>query len=231
MARRPARHSELPPELAELVSSLSPDQLRELVPQLLAHGQERMLEEARRKPASRRRPRRDPETLVLRIDLAGAKPPIWRRVEVPSTLMLDQVHELLQLLFGWYDGHLHRFALGSSVWDRDAESFLSGYDLEEGEQEGTPEAEVRLDEVLAEPGDVLRYVYDYGDEWLHTLKLEKVLRQPCARLRVLAGKHEAPAEDSGGIWTWNDDPDLEPLDVDELDEDVAEWGAEHGLSQ
>jgi hypothetical protein len=231
MARRPARQPDLPPELAQLVSGLTLDQMRGLLPQLLAHGGEQMMLEAKRKAASRRQPRRDPATLVLRIDLAGAKPPVWRRVEVPSTLMLDQVHDLLQLLFGWYDGHLHRFALGSSVWDRDAESFLSGYDLEEGEQEGIPEAEVRLDEVLAEPGDVLRYVYDYGDEWLHALKLEKVLPERCVRLRVLAGKHEAPAEDSGGIWTWNDDPDLEPLDVELLDEDVAEWGAEHVLDQ
>lgn len=145
--------------------------------------------------------------------------------------MLDQVHDLIQLLFSWYDAHLHRFALGSSVWDRDAEAFLSGYDLEEGEHEGTPEAEVRLDELLAEPGDVLRYVYDYGDEWLHNLKLEKVLPQPCLRLRVLAGKHEAPGEDSGGIWSWNDDPDLEPLDLGQLDEDVADWGTEHVLAQ
>lgn len=231
MARRPARQPDLPAEVAQLVESLSQDQLRELLLPMLALGQDRMLQEVRRKPASRRRPRREPETLVLRIDLAGAKPPIWRRVEVPSTLMLDQVHELLQLLFGWYDDHLHRFALGASVWDRDAESFLSGYDQEEGEKDGVPEAEVRLDEVLAEPGDVLRYVYDFGDEWRHALELEKMLPGTCARPRVLAGRHEAPEEDSGGIWAWADEPDLEPLSVHELDEEVAEWAVERGLAQ
>jgi hypothetical protein len=48
---------------------------------------------------------------------------------------------------------------------------------------------------------------------------------------VLAGKYEAPEDDSGGIWAWNDDPDLELLDLQELDEDLADWAAEHGLAQ
>jgi len=208
---RSSRPSNLPPEP---------------VAQILAIGENRMLEGVRNRPPSRRRPQRGPETFLLRIDLVGAKPPIWRRVEVPSTLMLDEVHDLLQLLFGWYDSHLHRFALGTAVWDPHAEYFLNAFDVEEGEEEGTPEVEVRLDETLAEPGDVLRYCYDYGDDWSHTLKLEKVTPGTCDRPRVLAGKHEAPEEDSGGIWAWNEDPDLEPLDLQGLDEELAEWAAD-----
>lgn len=234
MARRPARQPDLPdlpPEVAQLVGSLSLDQMRKLIPQLRALGQDHMMNELRRTPPSRRRPRRDPETLVLRVDLAGTKPPIWRRIQVPSTLMLDQVHALLQLLFDWEDAHLHRFALGTSVFDRHAEHFLCPYDVEEGEaEEGVPESDVRLDEVLSEPGDVLRYTYDYGDQWDHNLKLEKVMPGVCGRPRVLAGRREAPEEDSGGTWAWNDDPELGPLNIDELDEDVAEWAADRGLA-
>ena len=43
--------------------------------------------------------------------------------------------------------------------------------------------QVRLDELLADPGDVVRYVYDYGDEWIHALKLEKVKPEPCIHPR------------------------------------------------
>lgn len=108
------------------------------------------------------------------------------------------------------------------MWDRQAEVFV------EGEEDGAPEEDVRLDEVLSEPGDVLRYAYDYGDGWLHTLKLEKVLPGPCTRPRLLAGRHETPTEDSGGIWRWNDDPDLTPLDLEALDDDLVAWAEEHG---
>ena len=177
------------------------------------------------RPPSRRRPRRDPATMTLRIDLVGATPPIWRRVEVPSTLMLDQVHDLIQVLFGWTDSHLHIFALGRSVWDRDAELFLCPFDVEEGEVDGgVDEAEVRLDELLARPGEVLRYVYDFGDEWGHVLKLEKLDPQPCVRPRVLAGRYQAPEEDSGGRY----DIDRQALDLDELSDLVADWAADPG---
>lgn len=35
-------------------------------------------------------------------------------------------------------------------------------------------------------------MYDYGDEWAHVLKLEKVDPEPCLHPRVLADKYELP---------------------------------------
>ena len=37
---------------------------------------------------------------------------------------LDQVHQVVQRAFAWNDSHLHRFAVGTSVWDGDAELYL-----------------------------------------------------------------------------------------------------------
>lgn len=73
-------------------------------------------------------------------------------------------------------------------------------------------------------------MYDYGDAWSHTHKLEKVVAGLCVCPKVLAGKHETPAKDSGGIWAWNADPDPEPLSLSELDEQVAEWATQRGLT-
>lgn len=222
MPKRASRtQPDLPPEFQELVDSMDLDQLRSAIPQLLELAGDRFMAEVRKRP-DRRHPRAEPRTLVVRIDLVGAKPPIWRRVELPSTLMLDQLHDLLQLLFGWTDSHLHRFALGSSVWDRDADMFLCPYDVEEGEDEGIPANQVRLDETLTSSGDVLRYVYDYGDEWSLTIRLEKVMPGLPERTRVLAGKHEAPPDDSGGVWSCDDLP-YPALDVSALDDAVAAW--------
>lgn len=87
-----------------------------------------------------------------------------------------------------------------------AEVFLCPYDVQEGEDEGVPTSEVRLDEVLAAPGDTLRYVYDYGDEWTLVLVAERV-GAPVERVRCTGGRGSAPPEDSGGVWAWNDAPD------------------------
>lgn len=70
----------------------------------------------------------------------------------------------IQTTFGWTDSHLHRFATGPSVWDRTSQLYLCPFDVEEGDDpDGIPEQDVRLDEVLVDVDERLRYVYDYGD--------------------------------------------------------------------
>lgn len=107
--------------------------------------------------------------LRVRVTLLDTEPSVWRELEVPGDLRLDRVHEVLQRAMGWTDSHLHRFYDGEDL----ATYFLSELDIEEGE-EGTAEAEVRLDQVLREPGDVMTYEYDLGDGWLHEIELQAV---------------------------------------------------------
>jgi hypothetical protein len=151
------------------------------------------------RPSLRKKPRKSPAAYRVRVDLDNARPPIWRRLDLRSDLTLAQMHLAIQAAFGWWDYHLHRFALGGSVFDRDAELFLCPYDVEEGEDDGVPAATVRLDETLAEPGDELRYCYDYGDSWELTLRLESVHDLGEGLIaRCVGGRRAAPPEDCGG---------------------------------
>ena len=52
-----------------------------------------------------------PSVFCLRVVLNGTKPPIWRRVAVPSDTTLGQLHEVIQIVMGWTDSHLHQFIL------------------------------------------------------------------------------------------------------------------------
>src|SRR4051812_19646830 len=79
----------------------------------------------------------------VRLDLHGAKPPVWRRLELPGDLSLPRVHDVIQAAMGWTSGHLHRFRTGS---DPRAPYFLTQFDLEEGDS-GTLEDDVRLDQL------------------------------------------------------------------------------------
>jgi hypothetical protein len=117
-------------------------------------------------------------TFRIRADLDGAEPPIWRRLDLSSGLRLDVVHQVLQVAFDWTDSHLHRFSLGGHPFDQATQLFLCPYDAEEGELDdegGVPAAGVRLNETLQESGDVLNYLYDYGDSWELSLRLEEVV--------------------------------------------------------
>ena len=146
--------------------------------------------------------REEPVTYRVRVDLDGAKPPIWRRLDVPSDLTLDRLHHVLQAAMGWTDTHLHAFTMGPDSKDHRTMSFGTPYDEEEGEQEATPEREVRLDEVIGETGHRLFYEYDFGDSWDHTITLEKVL--PLGPAGCLAGRRACPPEDCGGIWGYEE---------------------------
>ncbi len=138
-------------------------------------------------------------TYRVRVDLDGTDPPLWRRLELASDLFLDQVHDVIQAAFGWTDSHLHRFASGPDGFSARSEHYLCPFDVDEGDS-GIPEGQVRLDEVLAEPGDRLFYTYDYGDDWQHVLVLEAVLPMaPGSGLALCTGGlRRGPAEDCGG---------------------------------
>src|SRR5680860_1369628 len=123
----------------------------------------------------RRHPRREtPATLRLHVHLEGAFPPVWRRIEVASDLALDDLHDVLQLVFGWEDYHLHRFTTGPEH-DPGA-AFVCTADLAEAfdDDPALPSWDVRVDELLTEVGERLHYQYDYGDNWWLAIEVEDI---------------------------------------------------------
>ena len=49
------------------------------------------------------------EIYQLKVTLKYSKPPIWRRLLVPSDIALDKLHYILQAAFDWTNSHLHQF--------------------------------------------------------------------------------------------------------------------------
>ncbi|GAA1775408.1 plasmid pRiA4b ORF-3 family protein [Luedemannella helvata] len=128
----------------------------------------------------------------MRISLDGVAPPVWRLVQVPGAYTLDRVHRVIQYAMGWQNYHLHSFDIaGTAYGEPDPDDDLDLVD----------EMEVRLDAVTAR-GTRLRYTYDYGDWWEHTVEVEDVLAaDPDERYPVcLDGSGACPPEDVGGVF-------------------------------
>jgi Plasmid pRiA4b ORF-3-like protein len=192
--------AELRRRFEEIVAGMDLHDLKGLAGQILSLPDSILTKPEQR--LSLRKPRRnEPAIFRVRVDLEHAKPPIWRRLDVRSDTGLDVFHEVLQSTFGWTDSHLHRFALGGSPFDNYAELFLCPYDIEEGEDDGTPTKDVTLEETLSEPGDVLRYCYDYGDSWDLRIALESVrpFDESAPVAVCINGRRAAPPEDCGGL--------------------------------
>src|SRR5438105_2681453 len=47
----------------------------------------------------------------LKLTLDETTPAVWRRLQVPSSITLAQLHRVFQLAMGWEDYHLHSFSI------------------------------------------------------------------------------------------------------------------------
>jgi hypothetical protein len=140
------------------------------------------------------RKKEEPSVYQLKITLLGIEPPIWRRIQVPNTLLLCCLHDALQAVLGWTDSHLHQFVKDGTYWSDPG--WYEDYD----DIEVIDESRVRIGRVLKIEGESVRYDYDFGDNWQHEVVLEKILPTPAVRPspRCLGGERHRPPEDVGG---------------------------------
>ena len=161
----------------------------------------------------------------FKITLNDSKPAIWRRIETRD-ITLEEFHELIQLAMGWTDSHLHQFEIGG-VRYVDPQSFDDAIP-DPSEKLYT---EIRISDLVRQAGPKLRmiYRYDFGDNWEHTVALEKssLLQADGTHYpRCLAGQRACPPEDVGGIWGYENY--LEAISDPEHEEhaDYIEWGGD-----
>jgi hypothetical protein len=135
----------------------------------------------------------------LKVTLIGAQPPIWRRFLVADTTTLAQLHEVLQVVMGWTNSHLHHFII-------DDEFYGMPLDDDLGDMRTKDEARFKLNQFVSGKGFRFGYEYDFGDSWEHDLVIEKILpAEKGGQYPVcVAGKRACPPEDVGGIWGYQD---------------------------
>lgn len=126
----------------------------------------------------------------LKITLTDSSPVIWRRINVPSTITLDLLHEIIQAAMGWKNQHMYAF-------DHEEASF--GEVFPEDNNGMYPSDKVKLNELLTTVRDKLTYIYDMGDNWEHALVLEKILPSDSIKSTCTHASGACPPEDCGGI--------------------------------
>lgn len=131
---------------------------------------------------------------TVRIELKDSDPPIWRTVDVPTSITLKVLHDIVQATMGWFDYHLWEMVIGGQT-----------YGLPMDDDWGTAPRKiaerVRLRDVLAPGSTRIDYTYDFGDNWEHTLIVSDVRpgEAGTAYPRFIGGERNCPPEDCGGI--------------------------------
>jgi hypothetical protein len=153
----------------------------------------------------------------VRVTLRNIEPRIWRRFLIADGTLLD-LHDAIQDVMGWDDGHMHQFLVESG---KGREKVRTYYGTPEGDEDEEEEDEafadllrdipVTRDEqkaLLSQLAPTGRkhakflYEYDFGDGWVHEVVIEKTLDpQPGVAYPVcLEGARACPPEDCGGPW-------------------------------
>ena len=130
----------------------------------------------------------------IKVVLKDVAPEVMRRLVVPLTLKLDRLHLTLQTAFGWSDSHLFAFQAGGMNWG-------IPYPDDDFGDPPIDARKARLYDIIHETGaKTIHYLYDFGDNWDHVIKLEKWFENtPMDGLPILLeATGRCPPEDVGG---------------------------------
>jgi hypothetical protein len=129
----------------------------------------------------------------LKVTLDDLEPRVLRCIEVPLGVKLDRLHLTLQVALGWTNSHLYEFRAGGAGWG-----------LPDPWPDGPLDARMAtLLDIIENTGvKTLHYLYDFGDGWEHTIKLERLVDPEPGALypRFIEASGRCPPEDVGGSW-------------------------------
>ena len=175
---------------------------------------------------------------LLKIKLLEIKPEICRRFVVPADITLDRLHDVIQIVMGWTDSHLHEFTIGEKRYT----------EFPEYQDDGLECGQYRLVDLIKRKGRTFNYCYDFGDWWQHEVTIEDSRyfdHHQRYEIMCLDGSRACPPEDVGGemgydefckaikdpnheeheaYMTWSGGKfDSEKFDIDEVNWDLAKY--------
>ena len=124
--------------------------------------------------------------MQIKVWLLGISPLVWRRVLVPSTCTLCELHGVIQVAMGWEGIHLYQFCLRSArygSWELSASS-----------------PDVTLAALRLRKGARFTYEYDLNIPWRHEVRIENQLGPEAGKAYPVCtgGNGACPLEDCGG---------------------------------
>lgn len=163
--------------------------------------------------------------LQLKIQLQGiTKPPVWRKIRVPGSYSLHQLHEVIQVAFGWGNYHLYQFS-EKGYLSRERYGILDEIDYTDPELKDS--LTISCEAIFTHIGQKYTYIYDFGDDWTHKITIEDIIDAKTICPELISGKGACPPEDCGGPQGYARILEILHNPKDSEYNDIREWlGAE-----
>jgi len=114
---------------------------------------------------------------------------VWRRIAIPGEMTLEAFSEAILDAFDFDNDHLHLFKYRNrfGVFEEVKHPYT---------EESPSTAEVKIGELPLRPGSVLEYLFDFGDNWLFEVRLEKLepVNPKIRRPVVIERRGQAPPQ-------------------------------------
>jgi hypothetical protein len=132
------------------------------------------------------------------------KPLIWRRLLVEDSISFYKLHEIIQIVMGWEDYHMYKFMVNRVCIEAERKRpFCVGsvFAHFRPDMNSTKFADkTNLSDFIKKEKQKFTYLYDFGDNWKHSVVVEKILEKDASQKYPVctAGKRACPPEDCGG---------------------------------
>lgn len=167
------------------------------------------------------------KTYILYASIEQCPVKVFRRIKVPSNLWLGNLGKIFITAFGWAGYHLSQFTKGDVYYTSidnidERDSFNFGC-----RNRHIDEMTVTVADVLPQKGSTISFEYDFGDGWIHNVRVSSVSDEPLRGkdICVTSGKGACPPEDVGGVWGYAQMLDILSGKVDDPEEKASyeEW--------
>lgn len=114
---------------------------------------------------------------------------VWRRIQLSSRHTLHGLHEVILEAYDFYDDHLYAFFMEGMPWL--GEAYWSPRN-----DEGPYADKTKLGSLNLEIKQKFLYLYDFGDEWIFSVQVEKISETGTSILKpsIIETRGEAPEQ-------------------------------------
>ncbi|MGL4994372.1 MAG: IS1096 element passenger TnpR family protein [Bacteroidales bacterium] len=182
------------------------------------------------------------QTYQLKLSIDGSLPTIWRELKVRSTMSLHSLHEAILVVMEWHGFHAYEFDHAGMLYRNPQDGGKHVKSLQSSHR-------YSVGNLIDKQGQVLRYRYDFADNWRVTIILEAILPiEESVVPKCSGGELAPPFDDCGGIEEyshilellskkqgkeyfelkeWLKEMQLEDFDPNSLDLEEINWELEH----
>ena len=135
---------------------------------------------------------------TLKVYPAGQGRTTYRTMEISGKDTMDRLCEFILESYDFIHEHLYEFCMDNRMYSK--------YSYQYDPEDGSPSTDIAIDEIKLVKGQNFSLHYDYGDDWMFTIHVQKIEEESRKKLPTLL-KAVGSVEQYPDWDEWDDEED------------------------